>query len=76
MPNRFGVYGLCNELGFVYIGKGDIRERLLAHLAGDDPRLLLERPTHYIHEICSGSGMHRRERELILEYDPPCNRHP
>lgn len=32
--NQLGVYGLYNDEKWIYIGSGDIRARLLAHLDG------------------------------------------
>lgn len=73
-PNQFGVYGILNANGWIYVGRGNIRERLLAHLTGADgiPGIRLNRPTRFVTEITGNSAM--RERELIAELDPVCNR--
>jgi hypothetical protein len=36
-PNQLGVYGLFKQGKWIHVGKGDIRQRLLAHLNGDNP---------------------------------------
>ena len=73
IPGQIGVYGLFNANGWVYIGKGDIRERLLCHLRGDNPFLTLMAPTHWVSEVTTFDPS-IRERQLILELDPWCNR--
>jgi hypothetical protein len=71
--NQCGVYGIFNQLRWVYIGKGDIRERLLAHLNGDIPAILAAGPTHWVGEVCGILAMDVREKQLILECSPHCN---
>lgn len=73
-PDQYGVYGILNANGWIYVGRGNIRERLLAHLTGTDgiPGIRLSRPTRFVTEI-TGAGA-ARERELIAELDPVCNR--
>ncbi len=70
-PKLHGVYGLFRSGTWIYIGKGDIRQRLLDHLNGDNPRILNEQPTHWVDEV--NSNMDERERQLILEFVPICN---
>jgi hypothetical protein len=70
-PNQLGVYGLFRESRWIYIGKGDIRQRLLAHLGGDNPRITRERPIHWVSEVTP--NMDGREIQLIQELDPVCN---
>jgi hypothetical protein len=36
-PNQIGVYGIYHQYKWVYVGKGDIRTRLLAHM--NDPKI-------------------------------------
>ena len=68
-----GVYGLFREGLWVYIGKSeDIRRRLLEHLGGDNPCITLNRPTLWVSEITSNDA--NREKELIREFNPVCNR--
>ncbi len=70
-PNQDGVYGLLKTGILIYIGKGDIRQRLLDHLNGDIPCITREHPTHWVDEVTS--NMDERERQLILEFSPICN---
>ncbi len=69
--NQYGVYGLLREGTWIYVGKGDIRQRLLDHLNGDIPCITREQPTHWVDEVIS--NMDERERQLILELNPVCN---
>lgn len=71
-PNQIGVYGIYNAAGWIYVGKGDIRERLLAHLNGDNPCILLFNPTNFVAEVTENHDL--REILLILELDPACNK--
>ncbi len=70
-PGQNGVYGLYKQNEWVYVGKGDIRQRLFAHLTGDNPCISRERPTNWVYEITS--DMDIRERQLIAELQPACN---
>ena len=71
-PNQIGVYGLFKPNTWVYIGRGDIRDRLLKHLKGDNPCITRQAPTSWIGEVTSNNV--QREKELIQEYNPVCNR--
>jgi len=71
-PNQIGVYGLFKPKVWVYIGRGDIRDRLLKHLNGDNPCITREAPTSWIAEVTSNDV--QRERELIAELNSVCNR--
>jgi hypothetical protein len=71
-PNQFGVYGLFRKGQWVYVGKGDIRQRLLDHLNRDNPCITREQPTHWMDEVTA--NMDEREKQLISELDPICNR--
>lgn len=72
IPNQKGVYGLFKNNQWVYIGSGDIRSRMLDHLNGDNTCINAYMPTHWVAEV--SSFYREREKELILEYDPVCNR--
>jgi hypothetical protein len=72
-PSLSGVYGLFKEGAWVYVGKGNIRERLLAHLNGDNSFILKALPTHWVDEVCNDPVMSAREKQLILEFSPLCN---
>lgn len=69
-----GLYGIFNAIGCIYVGRGNIREQLLAHLTGigDNACILRNRPTHYVVELTSNGAA--RQRQLIAEFDPVCNR--
>lgn len=72
--NQNGVYGLYNSNDWVYVGKSnDIRGRLLDHLNGDNPCITKESPTHWVDELVNGDAS-AREKELILELNPTCNK--
>lgn len=70
-PLQLGCYGLYNESGYVYIGKGDIRERLLSHLRGDNLLISLFRPTHFVAAVTWDAD--RLESELIQQFRPVAN---
>ena len=69
--NQYGVYGIFRQGHWIYVGKGDIRERLLAHLDGDNPCILNAQPTHWVDEVTSNADA--REKQLIRELNPSCN---
>jgi hypothetical protein len=72
-PDEQGVYGLVkgsNET-IVYIGRGNIRERLQAHFGGDNSCITRSAPTSYYREPCSNSVA--REKELLRAYATLCN---
>lgn len=71
-PNQYGVYGIYRPNTWIYVGKGDIRQRLLDHLNGDNPRITRESPTGFVGMVTAGAdGI---EKQLILELDPIANR--
>ena len=70
-PNQNGVYGIYRSGAWVYIGRGDIRARLLSHLNGGNPRITREKPTHYVTEVTQNDES--REKALILEVNPIAN---
>ena len=75
-PGQKGIYGLYRSEpagpAWSYIGKGDIRTRLIGHLKGDSPCILKEGPTHFVTEVIMGDPS-EREKELIQEINPICN---
>ena len=72
-PGQFGCYGLfVNGGGWVYVGKGDIRKRLLDHLNGDNPCITRNRPTDWVDWVTN--SMDAAEKALILELQPTCNK--
>jgi hypothetical protein len=71
--DQVGVYGIYKSGQWVYVGKGDIRQRLLDHLNGDNPLILQHNPTHWVDELTAGDPSNR-EKQLILELSPVCNK--
>jgi hypothetical protein len=67
-----GVYGIYRANQWIYVGKGDIRERLLGHLNGDNACVLKENPSRFVYEVTF--LMDEREQQLIQELNPICNR--
>lgn len=72
-PNQYGVYGIFKQFQWIYIGKGDIRARLLAHLNGDNPFILRLGATHWVAELCVDPVMSAKEKQFILACGPSCN---
>lgn len=68
---RNGCYGLFKEGQWVYVGKGDIRQRLMDHLNGDNPCITRHAPTHVV--LDESANMDEREKVLIAELKPTCN---
>lgn len=68
---QIGVYGLFRSKVPVYVGSGDIRQRLIDHLNGDNPCITREKPTHWVDMVTAEAGV--REKTLIRELDPVCN---
>lgn len=85
-PDQYGVYGLFRrshtiasilggtdgEVEWIYVGMGDVRERLLDHINGGNSCITQNTPTHWVAEVTANADA--RERELILELSPVCNR--
>ena len=71
-PEQMGCYGLSREREWVYVGKGDIRARLLDHLNGDNPCIMNRVPTHWVDAVTEDYD--NLEEELILELNPTCNK--
>lgn len=71
-PNQNGVYGIFRNETAVYIGSGDIRERMLAHINGDIPCINKNTPNQWTGTLVSGDPTNL-EGELIREYQPICN---
>lgn len=72
-PNQNGVYGIFRNTTAIYIGSGDIRERMLAHINGDNPCISQNTPDQWTGELVSGDPT-GREGELIRDYQPICNK--
>lgn len=70
-PNQTGCYGIFRNGVWIYVGRGDLRDRLLAHFNGDNPRITRENPTHYVTVLSNDSVT--LEKSLILELNPIAN---
>ena len=68
--NQYGVYALSAGPTWIYVGKGNIRERLLAHLKGDNACIRGYKPTDYVCEVTA--DFDGRARELSVELSPIC----
>ena len=72
-PGQRGCYGIFRHGVWIYVGKtGDLRGRLLQHLAGDNPRITREYPTHFVTMLTPDDEV--AEKWLIRELDPVANR--
>jgi hypothetical protein len=71
-PNQFGCYGILSGSTVVYVGKGDIRTRLLAHLNNENPRITRCTPTHWVDVVTNDAD--NVEKSLIVEFTPICNK--
>lgn len=72
-PGQMGVYGLFKTGTWVYVGQGDIRQRLLDHFS-DNPRITRQAATHWVDELVADEqARRRREAQLIAELSPVCN---
>ena len=71
-----GCYGLFNDADCVFVGRGRIRERLLAHLSGgvtEEAHCIRDRaPTYWLVEETEDFIV--RHLGLVVEYQPHCNR--
>lgn len=71
-PDQFGCYGIYKSGTWIYVGKGDIRARLLAHYNGDNPCITGQSPTNWVDVVTNDAD--NEEKRLILEYKPVCNK--
>lgn len=74
--NQIGIYGIINpDLPYnkwIYIGKGDIRARMLAHYNGDIPKIFDYFPSYWVNMLQKYPD--DWEKLMILKYKPICNR--
>jgi hypothetical protein len=70
-PNQNGVYGIFRSNAWVYVGRGDLRTRLLAAFNGENPRITRELPTHYVTLVTADDVSW--EKALIVELNPIAN---
>lgn len=69
--NQIGCYGLFQQGVWIYVGRGDIRSRLLDHLNGDNPCITQQNPTHWVDVVTNDDE--QVEKQLIVELNPVCN---
>lgn len=74
-PIVSGLYGISNAREWIYIGVADdIQGALLAHLEDRHTPLMKREPTGFVFEVCEGARHPARQDQLVLEYEPTCNR--
>ncbi len=71
-PDQRGVYGIFKGNTAIYVGSGDLRERMLAHVDGDNSCITESLPDEWTAGVVSGDPT-VLEGQLIREYDPACN---
>lgn len=71
-PGRLGCYGLFQGDRWIYVGKGDIRERLLAHLNGDNWCIAQHMAGMHWMDVVT-TDYDAEEKRLIRELNPLCN---
>jgi len=75
VPAQSGVYAIYNQQIWIYVGEGqDIRDRLLAHLRGDNACITNCVPTAFQFETVGASQRVVRQDALILQLKPACNK--
>jgi len=74
-PEESGVYGLALPDKWVYIGQSfNIRRALLDYLIGQKPYVLQWQPRQFTFELLPYQDRLVRQRELVAQYHPVCNR--
>lgn len=73
-PGKRGVYGLFNDAGCVFVGKGNLRERLLLHLKSgytEEAHCVRKNaPAWFLIEETENFIV--RHMGLVVEYAPRC----
>jgi hypothetical protein len=69
-PGQMGCYGLFRQGEWIYVGKGDIRARLLVHL--NDSHITRKGPTHWVDVVTPFYDS--LEKKLIVELNPALNK--
>ncbi len=69
---QVGVYGLFSRGTCVYVGVGDIREKIVGHLTGDSTVIARASPDQWTAEITPNHTA--RLKALVAELKPACNR--
>ncbi|MCZ6835550.1 MAG: hypothetical protein O7G85_07230 [Planctomycetota bacterium] len=71
-PNQNGCYGIYKQGEWIYVGKGDIRSRMLDHFNGDNACISGKRPTYWVSAV--SANYDELEKQLIRELSPSCNK--
>lgn len=70
-PNQNGVYGIFRQGCWIYVGRGDLRARLLYHLDAKNALIDNQMPTHYVTVVTQNDVA--LEKSLIVELQPVAN---
>jgi hypothetical protein len=75
-PAASGVYGIFREGLWIYVGESaDMQSRLVQHLTGDDSAdIRAQAPIGFTFEQVAAAARMARQRQLIAELNPVCNR--
>lgn len=74
-PTASGVYAVLSSGRWLYVGEsGSLRGGLSLQCAGAHTCLAVHHPTHFMYELVADADRAARRRELILEFQPVCNR--
>lgn len=75
-PNKPGVYAIWNKQVWIYIGETqDIQRRLLEHFDHTEACILEGKPAVWGYELFQSEQFRfQRQRALIRELQPACNR--
>lgn len=75
-PEESGVYGLALPGRWVYISHSfNIRRALLNYLSGRKPYVLQWQPRLFTFEVLPYKARVVRQKDLVAQYHPVCNRH-
>ena len=73
-PKASGVYGLCNNIEWVFIGESaNIQASLLDLLSNPAGPVISRAPTGFTFEICSAMSRASRQAALVKQFRPSCN---
>lgn len=70
--NLVGVYGIFKKDAWIYIGQGNLQERLLKHFNGDNPCITQAQPTNFTFEI--NTNAETREKQILRTTTTLCNK--
>ncbi len=74
-PRASGVYVVLSLGRWLYVGEsGSLQGGLSLQFSGSDSHLAGQHPTHFMYELVPDADRAARRRELILEFQPVCNR--